>query len=333
MRTLLYLFLALLIAGCAHRPDPTQRQLDEARRLLRSAPAEAFEQLNAMDISQWRDTAVLAEWAMLYSEAMAANRLSCPTDTIINIAIDYYAARRSTPQWQRATRLRHLVFAPQAGATDRLATARYLQKEKEFFLYKETVRRERTMLLSGLALLLAGGIILVQRQRLRLRATQCDALMAEASCLKGQIDAGLTDTTRLHAALHTALAQRFALIDSLCATYYETQGTRAERKAVADRVRCEIEAMQTDSRAHDDIMRAVNDCRDGLLTRLQTALPGLTPADLRLLTYLACGLSARTASLLLGVSIDTFYKRKSRLKLRIRQLGMPGADEFLSLFS
>lgn len=31
----------------------------------------------------------MARWALLYSEALAVNRLSAPTDTIVNIAIDY----------------------------------------------------------------------------------------------------------------------------------------------------------------------------------------------------------------------------------------------------
>ncbi|MDE5633854.1 MAG: hypothetical protein K2I51_04245, partial [Muribaculaceae bacterium] len=76
----------------------------------------------------------MARWALLYSEAMVANRLSAPSDTIVNIAVDYYRQQNLTDQYQKASRLKELILS--SDDADALATALYIQKEKEFFLYR-----------------------------------------------------------------------------------------------------------------------------------------------------------------------------------------------------
>ena len=114
------------------------------------------------------------------------------------------------------------------------------------------------------------------------------------------------------------LDTRFALIDALCQTYYETQGTKTEKKAIVEKVKSEIECVRTDSFA--DMEKAVNDCRDNILATVREDFPEIKPDDYRLLVYLACGLSTRTISLLLDETVDVIYKRKSRLKARLKNL-------------
>ena len=128
------------------------------------------------------------------------------------------------------------------------------------------------------------------------------------------------------------LDNRFALIDQLCGTYYESQGASNERKALAERVKTEIEALKADEGIFGEIERAVNDCRGGMLDMLRSEIPGLKPADYRLTVYLAGHLSARTIALLTGESMDVVYKRKSRLKARIAAANPPHAGLFLSVF-
>lgn len=270
----------------------------------------------------------MARWALLYSEALVANRLSAPTDTIVDIAVDYYRRHRLTDEYRKASRLKALMQS--SGDADALATALYLQKEKEFLLYKERVRR-RTYMYAGFLILLAGaGTILWMRQRMKLQASQAKALMAEASGLKSQIDASRGDVCRLETKLHGLLENRFSLIDSLCQTYYETQGTKAERKAIVDKVKGEIESVRADSFA--DMEQAVNDCRDNLLTKVRDAWPEIKDSDYRLLVYVASGLSTRTVCLLLDESVDVVYKRKSRLKSRLKASVAPDCPEISSIF-
>ncbi len=132
MRSLLYIVILLTVTACSYS-SPHPKVLDEAESMMQSNPSLALNKLNSVDVSEFRDSATMARWALLYSEAMVANRLSAPSDTIVNIAVDYYRQQNLTDQYQKASRLKELVLS--SADADALATALYLQKEKEFFLY------------------------------------------------------------------------------------------------------------------------------------------------------------------------------------------------------
>lgn len=327
MRELLYIFIFVIVAGCSYSSyQPIV--LDEAQRLMDSDPGAALSKLNSLDISELQDSSTMARWALLYSEALVANRLSAPTDTIVNIAIDYYGHHNKEDEYKKALRLKALNQA--SHNSDELATALYLQKEKEFFLYKERIKNEQLIIISLIVLLCAGGVIIWMRQRLKIQNLKNEALMAEALSFKNQIEISKGDVNRLESKLHSLLESRFALIDSLCQTYYETQGTKAERKAIVDKVKNEIESVKTDSFAQME--QNVNYCRNNLLLRVKEMLPDIKPADYQLLVFLASGLSSRSISLLLGESVEIIYKRKSRLKSRLKEKADLIYPEILSIF-
>lgn len=327
MRSLVYIVILLIITGCSVS-SMQPRELEEAQRLMQTDPSAALSRLNAVDVSEFQDSATMARWALLYSEAMVVNNLAAPTDTIVNIAVDYFGSHNLKEEFQKASRLKDLIKA--SGDKDELATALYLQKEKEFMLYKERVRREQFSFVSLIILFIAVGVIILMRQRIRMQRMQNETLIAEASGLKCQIEESRGDVDRLEGALHRLLDGRFALIDSLCQTYYETQGTKAERKAIIDKVKSEIEAVRSDSLA--EMEQAVNDCRDNLLVNVKNAFPQIKADDYQLLVYLASRLSTRTISLLIGESVDVVYKRKSRLKARLKEVVAPSCPEIINVF-
>ena len=78
--------------------------------------------------------------------------------------------------------------------------------------------------------------------------------------------------------------------------------------------------------------QAVNDCKDNLLVIVKEKYPDIKPEDYQLLVYLASGLSTRTISLLLGETVDVIYKRKSRLKTRLKETMAPEYPDILSIF-
>lgn len=317
MRSLFYILVILTLTGCS-MPSVHPRALDDAQRLMHTEPAAALTKLNGVDVSEFQDSAMMARWALLYSEAMVINCLAAPTDTIVNIAIDYYGRHNLTDEFQKASRLKALIKA--TNNSDELATALYLQKEKEFFLYKERARHERNMFIVLAILLIACGTIIWMRQRLKLQSARNDAMIAEATNLRNQME------TKLRGMLE----KRFALIDSLCQTYYESQGTPLERKAITEKVKKEIKAVKSDS--FSEMEQAVNDCRDNLLVKVRECFPAIKTDDYQLLVFLAGGLSTRAISLLLGESTDVVYKRKSRLKSRLKAHVEASVPSILSIF-
>ena len=300
MRNLLYLIILLVVTGCGYS-NSYPKALDEAQRLMQSDPSAALSRLNGLDVSEFHDSATMARWALLYSEAMVVNKLAVPTDTIVNIAVDYYGRNNLTAEFQKASRLKALMGA--AGKRDDLATALYLQKEKGFMLYR--------------GLLIAAGVIAWMRQRIRMQSLQNESLMAEASGLRSRIAATRGDVSRLETTLQGLLDKRFDLIDSLCQTYYESQGTKTERKSIVEKVKSEIESVRTDS--FPEMEKAVNACRNNILEEIKKNWPDMKADDYRLLVYLASGLSTRAICLLLEESAEVVYKRKSRLKSRLKE--------------
>ena len=327
MRSLLYLIILFFITACSYTATYSNT-LDEAQSLMEEDPSAALSKLNGLDVSEFHDSATMARWALLYSEAMVVNHISAPTDTIVNIAINYYGNHHHTNEYQKALRLKDLNQS--LNNSEALATAFYLQKEKEFFIYKERAKREQGVLIFIIVLVIAVACLIWMRQRLKLQTLRNESLIAEASSFRREIEASKGYVSRLESKLHGLLENRFYLIDSLCQTYYETQGTKTERKAIIDKVKTEIEALRTDS--FPKMERAVNDCRDNLLVMVKEKYPEIKPEDYQLLVYLASGLSTRTISLLLDETVDVIYKRKSRLKTRLNERVAPSCPDILSVF-
>lgn len=332
MRLLPVILIIMFAATGCMSPTVWHKQLDEAQRLIYSDPEAAFKKLDSIDVSQLNDSADMARWALLYSEAMAANRFYAPGDTIINIALDYYSAHNAIEELKRAKTASMLLAGNSESSREELICALYFTKEKEYFLAKERIRSERYLFAGIIVAILAIGVIMWQRARLRIKSARNEALLCEASELRWKIQCGLSDMSKLETTLNRLLDNRFALIDSLCGTYYEARGTKAERNAIVSKVKNEIEAIQKDDMVFAEMQHIVNECRNGLLEKLSTEYPAIKDCDYRLAVYIACGLSARTISLLMDESVEVIYKRKSRLKGKITEAGLPSATEILSIF-
>lgn len=327
MRALPYIIVLFIITGCTYS-NMQPKALDEAQSLMQTDPEAAMKKLNGLDVSEFEDSATMARWALLYSEALLVNRLSAPTDTIVNIAIDYYGAHHQTAEFQKASRLKALIKS--TDNRDTLASALYLQKEKEFMLYKERSEREKAMLVAFAIAIIAAGMLVWFRQKLKIRSAQNDALISEVSGLRCRLETTNGDVNRLETKLRDVLRKRFTLLDTLSQTYYETQGTKSERKAIVDKVRSEIVSVRSD--AFSEMEQTVNDCRGNLLVRVREYYPDMKPEEYQLLVYLASGLSTRTISLLLGESVEVIYKRKSRLKSRLKETVAPSCPDIMEIF-
>lgn len=327
MRSLLYIVILLVITGCSVSGGRYARGLDEAEALMHTDPSAAMDRLNEMDVTEMDDSASMARWALLYSEAMVANKLVAPTDTIVDIAIEYYSNHNLRDQYNLASRLK--TSLKYGGENDALASALYLQKEKEFLLYKERAARQQYLLIGAIVLLIAVGAIVWQRQRLKLNASENERLLAEASSLKDEMSCRNQEFEQLESRLAETLTSRFNVIDELCETYYESQGTKAERNAIVDKVKANIASLQSDSGLFAEMEKAVNSCRGNALDELRKAWPQIKPEDYKLYVYMASGLSNRTIALLLGESIDVIYKRKSRLKSRLSEKSKTAQNSIL----
>ncbi len=330
MKSLIYIALLLAITGCSYSNSQIIRGLEETESLIYEDAGAAMERLNEYDVTEFTDSATLAKWALLYSQALVANNILAPTDTIVDIAVSYYGAHNIKDEFRHASRLKAILMSN--GERDALSTALYLQKEKEFMLYKERIEHNHILLGGIFIVIIATGIIIWLRQRLRIRDHQNEILIAEASNLRDGLMKNQSACSELQLKLEDALNSRFETIDQLCGIYYESQGTKGERKAIADKVKMQIEELKSDKGLFTDMEKCVNDCRDGMLDHIKNEWPDIKPDDYRMIIYLACCLSNRTIALLLGENIEVVYKRKSRLKAKINARESAYKEQLMTIF-
>lgn len=326
MKALLYATIILLISACTYSSTSRMQELDEAKALLAENPVKALERLNRYDISEFEDSATMARWALLYGEALAANNLSAPTDTIINIAIDYYEAHKLHNEYSQACSIKERLSA--GTSSNELALALYTQKEKEFSLYRERGKRNQILLVSIIIILSAVCVILWQRQRIVVRRTQNENLIALASSLRDNLNQRQSECNALASKLSDSMINRFGMIDELCQTYYESQGSGTEKKAIVGKVKECIEALREDR----GIFTEMECCHKDFLCLFRKNFPGLKSEEYRLIVYLCSGLSNRSIALLIDESIDVVYKRKSRLKAKIANADIADKERFLTVF-
>lgn len=317
MRVLFYILIMMVASACSVG-NSYRHELDCAQEELVADPERALERLTAMDVSEMNDSASMARWALLYSEALERNSLTAPSDTIVCIAIDYYRNHYDSEALKRAEALhRGLQRAgEQDKEKDRLLTAQYLQKVREYSLYKERLASQRIIYISIILLVVACAVILWLTCRLKLRRAETDALLSEAASMRNLVK----DNSALRNAVNDLLGTRFDLIDRLCNTYYESQGTKAEKNAIVNQVKNEIAALRTDPVTFNSLEQLANAGRRGIVDLLREAMPEIKVDEYALAVYLACGFSNRAIALLLEEKIDTVYKRKSRLKAKIAVL-------------
>lgn len=331
MRGLFYIVMLIVAAGCCSVHDPDEMALNSAEELLEENPRAAYDRLGAMDISDFSDSATMARWALLYSESMAMSRMHVPTDTIVNIAVGYYSYHGKQQELSRAHAAKQLLQAGGDDDYDALISALYVQKEREYALYVERMDRERYMAVALVVMLIGLGVIVWQRQRLRIQRLRNETLLGEASMLQGKLTGMSATASDMQQRVRALFDERFRLIARLCDTYYETQGTRAERNAIAEQVKGEIAAIKSDKGMNAAMESAVNDGCGGLISLLREQCAWMKEDDCRLMTYLACGFSNRAVSMLMGMSVDAVYKRKSRLRARIKAESPMDMERFLAV--
>ena len=101
---------------------------------------------------------------------------------------------------------------------------------------------------------------------------------------------------------------------------------------MAESVKEKIVSLKQDEVFFKEMAGTADDCCGGIATRLRNGFPEMKPDEFRLAVYIVCGLSSRTISLLLGESVENVYKRKSRLKSKLKAGNSPVAEDVLRRF-
>ena len=95
MRTSFISLILLLLLGACSRPEVTER-LAHAERIMNAHPDSALQLLRAIDAPHKLRGKDRADYALLFTQAQHKNYIDEKNDSLINIAVDYYADRSNS---------------------------------------------------------------------------------------------------------------------------------------------------------------------------------------------------------------------------------------------
>ena len=137
----------------------------------------------------------------------------------------------------------------------------------------------------------------------------------------------IINTMSIH--IKELFAAKFAHIDLLSNTYYDTHKAKRDKEEIYTLVKGEIEKLRTDKKYIQQLESIVNHYNNNLMQVTRDTLPQLSEMDFRLLCFIYSGFSAKAISVFTGDSVGNIYMKKSRLKTRIMQSESPNKEFIL----
>lgn len=192
-----------------------------------------------------------------------------------------------------------------------------LQQSLESIERERTLVRQRntTMYLLITIIVLIAGYILVKRIRSK------DRDIARYVETIKELSVALDNVPREMASVMSLLYRdRFSELNELCDIYYDHSGSSRHKSMVFNKLSETIEAMKGDSERFEELERAVDEYRGGLMKRLRVLLPKLSERDYRVALYSFAGFSNRAISIFIDSDPVSVSKIKYNIKTKIKSI-------------
>ena len=124
---------------------------------------------------------------------------------------------------------------------------------------------------------------------------------------------------------------QFEVLDQLINTYLDHEGSNRNATAVLRELESSISTFSSTKKVRD-LQQIVDENFNNITLRLQSQIPGITDAEVRLFLYLGSHFSSRTIALFMGDKLENIYNKKSRLKKKIINSEAVDKTEFLEFF-
>ena len=126
-------------------------------------------------------------------------------------------------------------------------------------------------------------------------------------------------------------ARHFNLYNRLGYVLYKTQDTPSQHRTIYELVDKEVKRLCSDKKIITKVDRMIDDSFDGAITKVKDMASELTDDDIRLARFMLMNLSSRTIAYLLNIDPMAVYKRKSRLKEKLKLKESQYAKDILAL--
>ncbi len=140
-----------------------------------------------------------------------------------------------------------------------------------------------------------------------------------------------TEFTAVQSLLKELIASHYQILDGLCQTYFESQGSTSLKKRISDEVTLLIDGFSSGGKRLGELEDYVNHHHANIMADFRRDFPGLKDADYNLFLYSILGFSFSAMALFLKESkIEAVYNRKARLKSKISRSECPARYRYYS---
>ena len=144
-----------------------------------------------------------------------------------------------------------------------------------------------------------------------------------------QIDEQSSKLNILRASFSQVYKKQFTTIGDLCLTYLTKQGKKDVKDHIYRKVETLIANISSDEKLHSQLENKINVELDNIILHLRNDLPKLSNDDMRFISYCIIGFDATLISVILNLSMENVYTKKSRLKAKINALNSPYKENYL----
>lgn len=185
---------------------------------------------------------------------------------------------------------------------------------------RQLVRQRNTIIYICIALLAVVGVYLVWRRIKR----KNEDIARYVETISGLNEALSNVPKDLSSSVSALYRDRFSELNELCDIYYDHSGSARHKNMVFNKLTDTLDSIKSDKHRLEELERAVDEYRDGLMMRLRRVLPRLSERDYRVALYSFAGFSNRAIAIFIDSDPVSVSKIKYNIKYKMK--GMEGND-------
>ena len=163
LRTVIFIaILSFCFASCAHSFRTAEQFLDEIEARLETQPDSAFVALDSLDRSMLGTKELRARHALLYTIALEKVGMEITSDSIINIAVDYYSSSGDEEMKEKALYYKNIIDQNAASVhKDTLALQQQKMIEERYTDKQAIIDRGKSIWLLCLLVVFVVAVLIV----------------------------------------------------------------------------------------------------------------------------------------------------------------------------
>ncbi|MBD5287015.1 MAG: hypothetical protein HDS27_05750 [Bacteroides sp.] len=132
-----------------------------------------------------------------------------------------------------------------------------------------------------------------------------------------------------NAILDSLFMNRWTTLNRLCEEFFEKGASPKFQQLLMNDIEAEIKKISSKEGLRQ-IEEEVDRCMDGILTKLRMECPKLKEKDITVCSLTYAGFSVKAICFIIGMTSNTLYTRKNRLRQKIADLNPPHMNLFLA---